>query len=461
MHTPSLTHTLLLAAGILAMWPTAPDARGGVTLTTLVSFNGTNGANPHAGLVQGQDGNFYGTTAAGGTYGYGTAFQVTPSGMLTRLASFNRTNGAAPVAELVQGTNGQFYGTTYAGGAAGYGTVFSMTTNGALTTLISFIGTNGIYPKAGLLQGRDGNYYGTTAIGGSNSQGTVFGLDANGTLTTCVSFDSYGFSPYAGLVQGADDNFYGTTYQGGTNGSGTVFMMTEGGALTYLYSFTGAGDGGNPCAQLVQGTGGGFYGTTCFGGTNGYGTIFRLTADGVITALASFSQTNGAYPQARLSQGVDGAFYGTTLNGGAEASQPGSGFGTVFKLATGGSLTTLVSFNNTNGAYPQGGLVQASDGSFYGTTANGGASGNGTVFRFRITAPLSPIIESVTQAGGTLTLTWSAVAGEKYQLQYKTDWKDNGWSSLGGTVTATNTTLTASDSIGPDAQRLYRVVLLQ
>jgi uncharacterized repeat protein (TIGR03803 family) len=451
-----LTKTLLLTVGVLAAVSVAPCAHGAVTLTTLVSFGGTNGANPYADMLRGKDGNFYGTTAAGGTNGYGTIFQMTPAGTLTVLASFDRTNGANPTAGLAQGVDGEFYGTTYSGGAMGYGTVFKMTTNGTLTSLVSFDGTNGIYPKAGLVEAKDGNYYGTTAIGGTNGVGTVFKMTTNGTLTTLVAFDPEGGSPYAGLVQGVDGILYGTTY-----GSGTVFKMTTNGTFLTLYTFTGGGDGSNPYAELVQGADGNLYGTAFFGGTNGYGTVFKITTNGTLTPLVSFGGTNGAYPQGRLvQQASDGILYGTTESGGAYTNQSGSGYGTAFKLTTNGMLTTLVSFGGTNGANPQGGLVQGADGNLYGTTVDGGASGDGTIFRLNITAPPPPSFLTVEKTGATLTLTWSATVGQIYQMLYKTNLNQINWNNLGSTIVATNAAMTTLDATGPDQQRFYRIELL-
>jgi uncharacterized repeat protein (TIGR03803 family) len=163
-------------------------------LTRLVEFSGANGENPAGGLVQGTNGNFYGTTSIGGNlslnagYGFGTVFKMTPGGALTTLVSFNLTNGYNPTAALVQGSDGNFYGTTTGGGAGVGGTVFKMTPAGVLTTLVSFNGANGSQPSAGLVQGSDGNFYGTAEYGGANGLGTVFQVTTNGTLTTLVSF---------------------------------------------------------------------------------------------------------------------------------------------------------------------------------------------------------------------------------------------------------------------------------
>jgi uncharacterized repeat protein (TIGR03803 family) len=454
-----LTKTLLLTVGVLAMGSVAPCAHGDVTLTTLVSFNATNGANPGAGLVQGKDGNFYGTTVVGGANGYGSLFQLTLSGTLATLISFDRTNnGANPGAALVQGSDDAFYGTTANGGGTNEaGTIFKVTTNGTLTTLVSFNGTDGSLPHAPLVQGQDGKFYGTTELGGTNQVGTAFQMLTNGTLTSLVSFDNNGYSPYspyAGLVQAADGNFYGATYLGGTNGHGAMFRLATNGTLTTLYSFTGGGDGANPYAGLTQGADGMLYGTTFYGGTNGYGTVFRMTTNGTLTPLVSFGGTNGANPQAALLLASDGNFYGTTKNGGAYTN-----YGTMFKLTTNGTLTTLASFNGTNGAHPLG-LVQTLDGSFYGTTANGGTNDDGTIFRLNITASPPPSFLTVGETGATLTLTWSATVGETYQMWYKTNLNQINWNNLGSTIIATNAVMTTLDATGPDQQRFYRIELL-
>jgi uncharacterized repeat protein (TIGR03803 family) len=200
------------------------------------------------------------------------------------------------------------------------------------------------------------------------------------------------------------------------------------------------------------------YGTTFLGGANGYGTVFRMTTNGTLTPLASFGGTNGAQPQAALLLASDGNFYGTTGSGGAFTNLSGFGYGTVFKLTTNGTLTTLVSFNGTNGAYPLAGLVQALDGSFYGTTASGGTNDYGTIFR--LTAPLPPKFQAVKKTGATLTLTWSATVGETYQMLYRTNLNQTGWMNFGSTVVATNTSMTTSDTLGPDSKRFYRIELL-
>src|SRR5579862_6347177 len=317
MKIPFRVLRLLWTATLLL---TTFGVQSGVVFNTLYSFTGSNdGARPEAGLVQGSDGYLYGTTEIGGTNNLGAVFRISTQGAYTNLYSFTSGNdGANPMAGLVQGSDGYFYGTTDGGGTNGAGTVFQISASGVQTNLYSFTGTNdGAFPRAGLVQGRDGSFYGTTDAGGTNGKGTVFKINSNGALTTLYSFNGGGFiapNPVAGLVQGSDGNFYGTTYQGGASGNGNVFQISSNGAYTNLYSFSGGNDGANPVAGLVQGNDGNFYGTTD-------GTVFKISTNGALTSLYSFTSGNdGAVPAAALVQGNDGNFYGTTYQGGASGN---------------------------------------------------------------------------------------------------------------------------------------------
>jgi uncharacterized repeat protein (TIGR03803 family) len=358
------------------------------TFTTIASFDSANGANPqYMSLVQGTDGNFYGTTPYGGGLGVGEVFEVTSGGDLTELSDFGNTNDGYPLAGVIQASDGNLYGTTWQAGARNTGTVFELTTGGALTVLYNFCSqrncTDGDDPFAPLLQAANKNFYGTTLDGGTKGYGTVYEITSGGTLTTLHSFRyNDGANPTAGLIQAKNGNFYGTTLYGGVKGAGTVFEITTAGKLKTLHSFGSPGDGAHPYLGLVQATNGKFYGTTHDGGTHRHGTVFQLTAGGRLTTLYSFCSqakcTDGAYPYAGVIQATDGSFYGTTSAGGARH------WGTVFAITAGGKLTTLHSFcskkNCVDGANPVGGLVQAKDGTLYGTTAEGGAYENGTVF---------------------------------------------------------------------------------
>ncbi len=394
---------------------TAAPAQG-LVFTTLASFNGTNGANPLLmSLVQGTDGNFYGTTQQGGANnscqgGCGTVFKITSAGVLTSLYSFcsqpNCTDGSAPYAGLVQGTEGNFYGTTYAGGANNVGTVFQITPAGALTTLHSFAGPDGADPWAALTRANDGDFYGTTIVGGANSLGTVFKITSSGALTTLYSFQggSDAANPVSGLVQARDGNFYGTTLSQSSDhpcyafiyGCGTIFQITPAGELTSLYSFCtqpNCPDGNQPYGGLVQATDGNFYGTTYGGGNydyndcpnNGCGTLFKVTSSGVLTTLYLFDGSGGSDPTGTMVQARDGNLYGTS-----SGDDDWQGHGTIFRITESGALTTLHLFDSYYTAEPYGGLVQAGDGSFYGTTYAGGDYGFGTVFRLGYSASVRP-----------------------------------------------------------------------
>ena len=312
-----------------------------------------------------------------------------------------------------------------------------------LQTLCTFNDTNGSAPLA-LTLGNDGNFYGTTVGGGSGDAGTVFRVTTNGTLTTLISFDMYnGATPYAALTLGNDGNFYGTTQGGGSSNNGTmlsnhgtVFQVTTNGTLTTLVSFNGT-DGFAPQAGLTLGNDGNFYGTTFNGGITsssfpyGMGTVFKVTTHGTLTTLVSFDMANGATPYAALTLGNDGNFYGTTQGGGS------SNDGTAFMMTTNGTLTTLVSFNQTNGVYPNG-LTLGNDGNFYSTTSSGGISGKGTVFQVTTNGTLTTLVSFNGTDG----------SGPEGELTLGTDGNFYGTTSRGGSgygtvfMVTTNGTLT-------------------
>lgn len=263
-----------------------------------------------------------------------------------------------------------------------------------LIPLYSFTGGNdGDNPIAGLVQANDGNLYGTTSEGGTNGYGTIFRITTSGVVTPLYSFTNGddGAHPYAGLVQASDGNLYGTAADGGTNDDGVVFRVTTNGVLTPLYSFTGAHDGADPRGGLVQASDGNLYGTTADGGTNSDGTVFRITTNGTLKSLYSFTGGHdGTFPEATLVQASDGNLYGTTYQGGISNSLPG--YGAVFRITTNGLLTPLYSFTNGfDGADPVAGLVQASDGNLYGTTEAGGTNHYGAIFRITTNGIFTPL----------------------------------------------------------------------
>ena len=267
-------------------------------------------------------------------------------------------------------------------------------------TLVNFDNTNGGNPAGPLIQGRDRNLYGTTGFGGSRNAGTFFKMSPQGELTTVHDFCSQlnctdGRNPSGTLVLGIDSNFYGITSTGGANEAGTVFKITPGGVLTTIYNWCSqplCADGfyGSfpESGTFVQARDGNFYGTTSSGGINPVGTFFKMSPRGELTTLYNFcSQPNcadGLFPTG-LVQATDGNFYGTTVEGGANTAGANGG-GTVFRITREGVLTTLYNFCSqtgcTDGSFPIGPLIQARDGSFYGTTTAGGTHTNPVCFFF-------------------------------------------------------------------------------
>ena len=390
----------------LALLTAIPASRGQTvaTLSPLHAFAGADGGvNSQASLIQGSDGNFYGTAVGTGTASApvaGTVFEITPAGALTILHSFTDfAAGDYAQAGLIQGSDGNFYGTTVGGGANNAGTVFMLTPAGVFSTLYSFTaGSDGSYP-GGLIQGSNGNFYGTTGGGGSSGGGTVFEITPAGKLTTLYSFAALSSRNLrqSSLIQGTDGNFYGTTGDSGSDSGGVVFTLTPKGVFTTLYTF---GNGSNPRHSLVQGTDGNFYGTTPSGGTAGNGSIFEITPAGELTTLYSFTGgSDGGNPQSSLIQGTDGNFYGTTDSGGT------AGSGAVFRITPAGVFTALYSFTGgSDGGNPQAGVIQGTDGNFYGTTSAGGASDYGTVFE--LTAHPAFFVGEIALGSGVYYLTF-------------------------------------------------------
>ena len=281
-----------------------------------------------------------------------------------------------------------FYGTTYGGGThhctgnyGGCGTVFSVTTSGSETVLYSFRGTksSGSRPYAGLID-INGTFYGTTGYGGPFDQGTFFSMTKDGSEKVLYSFGKGldGYYPLSVLLY-IGDTLYGTTAAGGTNicqgseGCGTVFRITPSGKEKVLYSFGRGTDGRFPDAGLID-VHGILYGTTYKGGTYGAGSIYSITTDGREKVLHSFGEgTDGANPASELID-VKGTLYGTTPYGGTHDR------GTVFRITTSGKERVLHNFGKgTDASGPYGGLIDVG-GTLYGTTVKGGAYGFGTLY---------------------------------------------------------------------------------
>jgi uncharacterized repeat protein (TIGR03803 family) len=376
---------------LLGLVVATSSLQGEETIETLATFTGPNGAYPGY-LLQDKHGNFYGTTYTGGKYDKGTIFEVPLNQPLVTLFSFDGAHGANPLAGLVEGPDGNFYGTTHSGGPDDKGTVFSVTPDGTLKTIVAFNGVNGAYPESSLLVGFDGNFYGTTFVGGASDRGEIYSVTSRGILTELVTFDGINGTNPGALSLGTDGSFYGTTYNGGTHGLGTAFRYDPDIIYTGIYGL-------NPLGGLPALDHGNFYGTAYTGTKYQRGTIFVLTPQTGLPPLnnhgspyiltpedfghvVTFNGPNGSDPDA-LGRSSDNHAYG---------ANPGTnGTVTAFKYGPHPHFTSLVSFTGDNGANPQAGLSQLSDGNFYGTTHGGGKNDKGTIFSLSLQGVLSTV----------------------------------------------------------------------
>jgi uncharacterized repeat protein (TIGR03803 family) len=374
------------------------------TYTVLYSFaGGTDGAAPMGYLFRDAQQNLYGVTANGGdpscgSLGCGTVFKLGKSAETVVERFRGTSNGQSPVS-VMRDENGNLYGATQSGGTYGYGAVFKLSAAGQKSVLYDFAGGNtGMDPFSALIRDDVGNLYGTTTAGGNmtacpfNGCGTVYKLDKNGVHTILHNFSGLpdGEYPVAGLVRDAAGNFYGTTSAGGTGaclgGCGVVFEIDNQGRETVLHDFSGAPyDGATPSASLTLDAAGNMYGTTAAGGTSNAGTVFRLDRRGAMTLLHSFTGlTDGGKPLSSVTRDSAGNLYGTTNAGGSTAcGYAGAGCGVVFRLDEAGDYSVLHTFTEgADGGFPLwGGLIQDPAGNLYGLASSGGANLQGVVFK--------------------------------------------------------------------------------
>jgi uncharacterized repeat protein (TIGR03803 family) len=416
----------------------ALESRSLPSLVTLAAFNKTDGASPLGNLIEDSNGNFFGTTSLGGTYNDGTIFEIASgSGTITTLASFNGTDGFLPSGDLAFDSIGNLFGTTQFGGMdfnggtnTGDGTVFELVRGSAtITTVCTFNGSNGKGPVGGLLYLGGADFIGTTSGGGVYGFGTVFDVDA-GTVFTDVSFDgTHGRYPAGGLAQIQGGVFIGTCSAGGPQDNGSIFEFQRGVGSTTLHLFSLA-EGSSPQGDLVEDSSGDLIGTTQSGGLYNLGTIFELPVavfaiqqpSVSINTLASFSGTGSRQPYGSLILDSAGNLFGTASGGSAAL------FGSVFELkAHQSSVTTLVSFNGTNGVSPIGSLIEDSNGDLFGTAEAGGPAWNpttrqggfGTVFELNAPPNVSlsspgnatvgyPYAATISASGDTGPFTFTA-----------------------------------------------------
>lgn len=410
------------------------------TVTFLAQFNGENGNGPFGSVIQATDGNFYGTTAAGGAHDKGQVFRMTPSGKISTIYSFcsqsNCVDGALPSTAPILGSDGNLYGAVAYGGSdsapnaqPGSGAIYKLTLGGQIEILYTFCSSglpcvDGQSPNR-ITQASDGTFYGTTPVGGTLNEGTIFRITPGGQFKLLHTFCSQancgdGQSPRFPPIQGRDGNFYGTA-------GGVFYELTSSGTYEVLHTFCieGACASGSGPTTVVQGAKGNFYGTTVFGGIENNGTVFEITSTNQYHVLHRFNRTDGNGALFGLTAANDGNLYGVLLDGGSNIG------GTAFEVTPAGRYTTLYSFDAKQGSTPIGPLFQGTDGSFYGTTEFGSNSLFGSVFR--LSNGLSPYVEPVPARGnvgerililgnglsGTSSVTFNDVAA-KFKVQKDT-----------------------------------------
>ena len=399
----------------------------------LYSFNGASGRNPSGGVIQASDGNFYAAVNTGGANNEGAIVQITPAGVASTIYSFcaqtNCMDGSSPEG-LIEGPDGNFYGTTGSGGTAtgsGQGVAYKVTPGGVETVLHVFCSTDSVTcadgegPASALALGADGNLYGTTVSHGVNGTaiegGTLFQLTPSGTLTVIYSFCALancadGNEPYGAPVQGADGNFYGTTVGGGAKRDGVIYQITPAGVLTVLHSFcvvSGCPDAYDTNNQLVEGPSSTFYGDGFQGGSYGNGSLYSITTAGAFTTLYSFCAassstcSDGSGPAGGVILGSDGNLYGSTTSGGADTD------GVAFQATTAGSVNTIYNFASVepDAVEPFGPMLQDSNGSFEGTSMGGGTGSAGAVYSL-VGSPALAAPVQLSLSSSTISLTQSA-----------------------------------------------------
>jgi uncharacterized repeat protein (TIGR03803 family) len=372
---------------------------GDQTLTTLVNFNGTNGFQPEGGLVADNAGNLYGSTAGGGANNDGTVFELSGTDLqtLTTLVSFNGSNGSSPHGNLLFDSAGNLYGTTETGGSSNLGTVFELSGSNheTLNTLVNFDGTDGSSPDAGFVADSSGAMYGTTRLGGTNSDGTVFEIAGanHQTFSTLVNFDGFedGAAPDAGLLIDRAGNLFGTTFGGGAGTDGTVFELpvtnySDLNTLAYL-----AANNAGPQSDLAADAEGNLYFTASSGGVDTEGSVIQLTGSGFVTT-AQTGIVETAAPDQTAERGDAGTFSlgsfsgtGTTGPYTIDVNWGDSTVDTTFTQASPGTITAQSHIFDAAGADTV--TVTIKD--------SAGDTSNSPTFTVTVSAPAMPVATSV------------------------------------------------------------------
>jgi uncharacterized repeat protein (TIGR03803 family) len=398
----------------------------GQTVTTLYSFPRKGGQPQDLALVQGRDGQLYGTTLVGGTNGEGTVFKISTAGVVRFVYSFDLTSGATPEGGLTLATDGSFYGATVYGGSATppYGVIFKLSPNGSEQVLVNFTESTGGSISAPVEVSNGDFYGGTDGPGTGPSVGNLYQFTESGAFTVLDTFGgSLGNYPNGKLAQGTNSRLYGIAELGGADECGTIYEVTLSGLPVSIYNFD-CTTGDNPVVGLILASDGNFYGTTDEGGTHGLGIVYRFSQNGVLTVLYNFGDTAfDSYPQSVLLQTTDGNLYGTTGRGGVY------GIGTIFQVTLGGVYTRVYDFPGNGGPqYTYAGLAQHTNGTIYGESDGGGSAGTGTIFSLDM--GLGPFITFVLPTGrvgqtaqilgqgltGTTSVTFNGVPATSFNV---------------------------------------------
>ncbi len=367
-----LTLAVMLLFGVVAT-----HAAQAETFKTIYNFTGgSDGGYPYASLVQDSAGNFYGTTDTGGS-GFGVVYKLSKAGKETVLYTFTGGyDGANPLVGVVRDTAGNLYGTTEVGGASGVGTVFKVTKAGKETVLYSFTGgSDGCYPVGTLLRDKAGNLYGTAEECGASGAGTIFKISKGGTFSVVYGFGGSpdgAYPAFTTLLMDKTGNFWGATEEGGLYNNGAVYELSKGGKMKVLYSFKGGTtDGCDVFGNPIMDKAGNLYGTANSCGPSYVGIIWKVSKKGKETILHNFAggSSDGAEPVAGVIMDAKGNLYGDTYQGGS------ANLGTAYKLSKNGTLTLLHTFTGSDGDYLYSGLIEDAAGTLYGTSLYGGSGG--------------------------------------------------------------------------------------
>jgi uncharacterized repeat protein (TIGR03803 family) len=342
-------------------------------------------------LAQGRDGQLYGTTSSGGAYnppdGDGVVFRLNTNGTETILHSFSGADGNAPEGGLTLGSDGNFYGTTARGGSFNLGVLFSITPTGKFTVLYNFTPDSYGFPDCPPVEGLNGDFYGTAQ--GNESGGEVYKYSRTTGFTVIHDFTNTGLStPISCVIFAADGTLYGTVNDGGTNGYGAVFKMTTAGAVERVFSLNVTTTGAYPEWPLIQASDGSFFGVT-EGVYNG--SVFRITEGGTLSVFYYGQQGTGELTDTTggVVQGTDGNLYGSALSG-------GDNDGGIYQLTLDGAYADVYNFSKDQ--QPEAAMMQHTDGKFYGTTYTSTTGGYGSVYSFDM--GLGPFIALVRNQGG-------------------------------------------------------------